>query len=277
MSIDFFKAPILMGILNITPDSFYDGGKLDGPVDKILSYAQGMIDHGAAILDIGGESTRPGAANVTPEEERARVIPVIQALKEKFPGILISIDTRNASTMRAAIESGAGMVNDVSALTHDPESLALAAEYKVPVCLMHMKGEPGTMQDDPHYEDVLTEVYDYLAARIEDCMTAGLEQKEIIIDPGIGFGKTLKHNLILLNNIDKFHALGCPVMLGASRKRFIEKIIPETPTEDRLPGSLAAALWALQKGVQIFRVHDVPETAQAFKIYSAISCAPSSK
>ncbi len=266
---DFFKAPILMGILNITPDSFYDGGR-NPDLQTVLKRAHEMVQGGAQILDIGGESTRPGASIVSLEEEQERVIPVITALSNEFPETLVSIDTRNATTMRKAIEAGAGMINDVTALTHDPGALDVVSEYKIPVCLMHMKGKPGTMQRDPHYDDAPQEVYDYLKERRDLCIDAGLDQKQIILDPGIGFGKTLKHNLSLLNQIDKFHALGCPVMLGASRKSFIDKVIPDTSAEDRLPGSLAAAIWAYQKGVQIFRVHDVPETAQAIEIYRNI-------
>ena len=274
--IDFFKAPILMGILNITPDSFYDGGQND-TLDAVLKCADMMVQSGAKILDIGGESTRPGASVVYPQEEQKRVIPVIKAVHDAFPHILISIDTRNAKTMEKAIEAGAGMVNDVTALTHDPKSLEVVAAAKIPVCLMHMKGIPENMQSAPTYEDVVQEVYDYLKERRDVCLDAGLDQNMIIVDPGIGFGKTLEHNLKLLKNMDKFHALGCPLMLGASRKSFIEKIIPNTPAEDRLPGSLAAAITSYEKGVQIFRVHDVLETAQALKIYSAICRAPSSE
>ncbi len=275
MQLDFMHGPILMGILNITPDSFYDGGQND-TVQTVLKRAGTMVQNGARILDIGGESARPGAKPVTAKEEQERVIPVIEAVSEQFPETRISIDTRNASTMQAALETGAGMINDITALTYDPDALKIVSDHKVPVCLMHMKGEPGTMQKDPKYDDVVQEVYAYLKERRDVCVDAGLDQAQIILDPGIGFGKTLEHNLKLLTQIDKFHSLNCPVMLGASRKSFIEKLIPGTPAEDRLPGSLAAALWAYQRGVQIFRVHDVPETAQAIQVFSAISSVPSS-
>ena len=260
--------PALMGIINVTPDSFSDGGQYDSAPEAI---ARGwrLIEEGADILDIGGESTRPGAAPVTPQQEMDRVLQVIEGLHGC--GKLISIDTKNAATMRAALAAGAGMINDVSALTADPDSLTFVAASDVPVCLMHMQGDPATMQKAPSYEDAVAEICAYLAARIIACTDAGIIKDRIIVDPGIGFGKTLEHNLGLLNHIARFCDLGVPVLLGASRKSFIEGICPGTPPQDRLPGSLAAALWAAQNGVSILRVHDVAQTKQALAVHAAVT------
>ncbi len=258
----------LMGIVNVTPDSFSDGGRYLDP-QKAIDHGLRLVDEGADILDIGGESTRPGSAAVAPEEEQERVIPVLEGLRNC--GAVLSIDTRNASTMKAAIRAGAGYVNDISALTHDPESLPVVAGSDCLVCLMHMQGDPKTMQDAPVYEDVAREVYAYLENRIAQCEEAGVNRSRLVIDPGIGFGKTLEHNIILLNNIDKFLSLDVPVLLGASRKRFIDALCPTKGAENRLPGSLAACIAAYGKGVRHFRVHDVAETAQALTIYRHIS------
>lgn len=266
--IDLKQGPVLMGIVNVTPDSFSDGGNFLAP-EKAVAQGLKLYREGAEILDIGGELTRPGAQKVSPEEELSRVLPVIEGLKDC--GALLSVDTRNAGTMKAALAAGAGMVNDVSALTHDPAALDVVAEHEAFVCLMHMKGTPEHMQEAPAYKDVVQEVYDYLAGRIEICLTAGIARNRIVIDPGIGFGKTLEHNLKLLKNINKFQGLGAAVMLGASRKSFIEKLIPKTPVEERLAGSLTAALWGLRQGVQVFRVHDVAQTRQAFTVFQVIS------
>jgi dihydropteroate synthase len=264
-------SPVLMGILNVTPDSFSDGGRYTNQ-HSAVQQALRMAEEGADIIDIGGESTRPGAKTVSPQEETERVLPVIQALKGKVP--LISIDTRNAAVMKAALESGAGMINDVTALTHDPQSLSIAASFDVPVCLMHMRGNPQDMQNAPKYESVVDEVLEYLLERTTACLTAGIKRENIIIDPGIGFGKTPAHNLALLKNLDRFVATGFPILLGTSRKSFIEKISADQSTPDeRLGGSLASVLWGWNKGVSFFRVHDVRETAQALKIYQAIEQA----
>ena len=261
------REPVLMGIINVTPDSFSDGGRfLDA--DKAIEHGLQLRAEGAHILDIGGESTRPGSDIVSVEEEIARVLPVVRGLKDC--GALLSIDTRNAATMRAAIEAGAGVINDISALSHDPEALAVVAGAGVQVCLMHMKGEPKTMQSDPHYDDVFREVYDYLERRVEACLNAGVTPDRIMVDPGIGFGKNLEHNLILLNRIGEFGALGVRVLLGASRKSFIQKIVPEADKNNRLPGSLAACIAAYQRGIRHFRVHDAAETVQALKVFGAI-------
>lgn len=255
--------PILMGIVNVTPDSFSDGGRYFS-TQKAIDHALTLRDEGAHILDIGGESTRPGAAPVSPQEEQDRVLPVIEGLKGC--GVLLSVDTRHASTMRAAIAAGAGMVNDISALTHDSGSLAVVAGAGVYVCLMHMQGQPQTMQDKPVYNDVVLEVRDYLVQRLTVCVDAGVAQNRIILDPGIGFGKTLEDNINILKNMDKFLNLGAPVLLGASRKRFIEALCPNTPAQDRLGGSLAAVIGAYAQGVRLFRVHDVAQTRQSLEI-----------
>lgn len=268
--IDFTKAPILMGVVNVTPDSFSDGGNFFDP-KMAIEHGLKLIKEGADILDIGGESTRPNATPVSIEEEQARVIPVIEGLKKAGIKALISIDTRNADTMQKAIDTGVDIVNDISALTYDINSMDVVSKAQVLVILMHMKGTPETMQNNPQYGDVVGEVYDYLSGRIKSCLAAGIDQSRIVIDPGIGFGKTLQNNLTLLKNLDKFHDLGCPVILGASRKSFIEKICPNTPANERLAGSITAALSGVSQGVQIFRVHDVKETRQAFAVHQAIS------
>lgn len=260
--------PVLMGIVNVTPDSFSDGG-LYFDAARAIEHGLKLKDEGAAILDIGGESTRPGATPVSAEEEIARVVPVLRGLKHC--GAILSIDTRHAAVMRAAIAEGAGMVNDVSALTHDAESLAVARDSRVFVCLMHMKGNPRTMQEDPHYDDVFEEVFSFLKGRVEACRAVGIPVEKLCIDPGIGFGKTLEHNRTILSRLADFKALGVPVILGASRKRFIQAIDPGASVDKRLPGSLAACLAAYQKGVRLFRVHDVAETVQALKVFRAIS------
>jgi dihydropteroate synthase len=268
--IDLSKSPLLMGVVNVTPDSFSDGGNfLD--TDKAIYHALKLWDEGADILDIGGESTRPGAVTVTPEEEQARVIPVIEGIKKRQPKAVISVDTRNADMMQKSIEYGADIINDISALTYDIESLNVVSKAQIPVILMHMQGSPETMQDRPQYDDVVEEVFEFLKARIEVCVAAGIERSKIICDPGIGFGKTLEDNLKILKNLNKFHDLGCPIILGASRKSFIEKIVLGTSAEDRLAGSLAAAIQGLEQNVQIFRVHDVKETCQAFMVWQAMN------
>ncbi|MEM9470089.1 MAG: dihydropteroate synthase [Pseudomonadota bacterium] len=270
--IDFSKAPLLMGVINVTPDSFSDGGDFFDP-QKAIDHALQLVEEGADILDIGGESTRPGALPVTPEEEQRRVLPVLEGIKQSGCKTPVSIDTRHAETMQKSIDSDADIINDISALTHDTESLSVVSKAQIPVMLMHMQGTPETMQDKPQYDDVTQEVMAFLKERIEVCVKAGLDQNEIIIDPGIGFGKSLKNNLTLLNNLDKFHDLGCSVLLGASRKSFIEKICPDTPATERLPGSLAALLKGFDQGVQIFRVHDVKESKQALDVWQSISSA----
>ena len=264
-------APVVMGILNVTPDSFSDGGDLRDAASAIAT-GLAMQEAGAVFLDVGGESTRPGSDPVPVSEEMRRVVPVVRGLAGQ--GALVSVDTRHAAIMRAAIEAGARIVNDVTALTGDPDSLAAVADSDVSVVLMHMQGEPKTMQRDPHYDDVIGEVRDYLAARIAACETAGIARQRIAIDPGIGFGKTLAHNLALLNRLDALTALGCPVLIGVSRKSFIANATGgSAPAKQRLGGSLAAALAAVERGARIVRAHDVAETVQALKIWTAIGAA----
>ncbi len=264
------KGPILMGVVNVTPDSFSDGGDFLDP-GCAIDHGLKLLEEGADILDIGGESTRPGAKAVSIEEEQRRILPVIEGLKKAEPKALISVDTRYSDTMQKAIDMGADIINDISALTHDPQSLSVVKKAQIPVILMHMKGMPDTMQVRPSYDDVMHEIYDYLEGRITACLAEGIDRKMIIIDPGIGFGKTLEHNLNILRNIDKFHSLNCPILLGASRKSFIEKICPNTPADERLAGSISAAIMALQQGAQIFRVHDVKQTHQAFTVWQAMN------
>ena len=244
MSAGFFAGlsldvPRILGIINVTPDSFSDGGEAFA-VDDAVRQGRAMIVAGADVLDVGGESTRPGAQPVTVEEEISRIKPVVQALAGE--GFTVSIDTRRALVMAAAIEAGASIVNDVTALTGDPDSLALASDSGLPVILMHMQGEPGTMQDNPQYDDAALEVFGYLKERVQICEAAGVKRDRIAVDPGIGFGKTLDHNLDILARLDIYRDLGCPVVLGASRKSFIRKISRGEAAKDRVSGSLAAVL-----------------------------------
>ena len=256
--------PRIMGIVNVTPDSFSDGGRFLAAADAATQIA--AMD-AAAILDIGGESTRPGAAEVEAAAEIARVLPVIAGVTDR----VMSIDTRKAPVARAAVEAGAAIVNDVSAGTFDPAMLATVADLGVPICLMHAQGLPETMQNDPTYEDVLFDVLDALAARIAAAEAAGIPRARIIADPGIGFGKTQAHNLALLRRIGVFHDLGVPILLGASRKRFIGDIGQAPQADARLPGTLAVTLAAVAQGVQIHRVHDVAEIAQGLALWQAVT------
>jgi dihydropteroate synthase len=260
--------PQIMGILNVTPDSFSDGGRfLDAAA--ALAQARAMAAQGAALLDIGGESTRPGAALVPEAEEIARTAPVIAALRGA--GLPLSIDTRKAAVARAALAAGAGMVNDVSALTFDAGMAGVVAAAGVPLVLMHARGTPATMQDAPVYDDVLLDVYDWLDGRIAAAEAAGIARGRIVVDPGIGFGKTAAHNLALIRGLSLFHGLGCPLLLGASRKRFIGTISGEERADRRVAGSLAVALAGAAQGVQLLRVHDVAETRAALALARAIS------
>jgi dihydropteroate synthase len=260
----------LMGVVNVTPDSFSDGG-VHLAKDAAIAHALRLEQEGADILDIGGESTRPWSQPVGLEEECGRVLPVIAALARRTR-VRLSIDTRNAEVMRRAAVEGAHIINDVSALTHDPRSMEVAAELGLPVVLMHSLGDPRTMQDAPRYDDVVLDVYDALQARIEACEKAGIPSARLIVDPGIGFGKTLQHNLALLGALSILHGLGCAVMLGASRKSFIGHLTgAEAP--DRLPGSIAAALLGAAQGIQILRVHDVAATRQALAVWEEATAA----
>ena len=259
--------PRLFGVINVTPDSFSDGGEALA-LSEALKRGRAMLDDGADILDVGGESTRPGAEPVSAEEERARVVPVVKGLSEM--GALVSIDTRRAEVMAAAIDAGAGIVNDVTALTGDQDSLGLVADRGVAVVLMHMQGEPGSMQENPQYENAAKDVFGTLKARFEACEEAGIRRLKIAVDPGIGFGKTVDHNLEILNRLDIYRGLGLPVLLGVSRKSFIAKLSRGEAPKDRVPGSLAAVLAAWAQGVRMFRVHDVAETRQALAVAQAI-------
>ena len=259
--------PRLFGVINVTPDSFSDGGEALA-LSEALKRGRAMLDDGADILDVGGESTRPGAEPVSAEEERARVVPVVKGLSEM--GALVSIDTRRAEVMAAAIDAGAGIVNDVTALTGDQDSLGLVADRGVAVVLMHMQGEPGSMQENPQYENAAEDVFGTLKARFEACEEAGIRRHRIAVDPGIGFGKTVDHNLEILNRLDIYRGLGLPVLLGVSRKSFIAKLSRGEAPKDRVPGSLAAVLSACAQGVRMFRVHDVAETRQALAVAQAI-------
>ena len=256
--------PLVMGIVNVTPDSFSDGGRFLA-ADAAIEHALRLEAEGADILDIGGESTRPGSDAVGLDEECRRVLPVIQALAKQSRA-RISIDTRKAEVMRRAALEGVHILNDVSALAHDPQALQAAATTGLPVVLMHARGEPRIMQDNPVYADVVLDVYDWLAARLEACEQAGIGRDRLIVDPGIGFGKTLAHNLALLGSLGVIHGLGCPVLLGASRKSFIGRLTG-AGSDDRLPGSIAAALVGAAQGVQILRVHDVAATRQALALW----------
>ncbi|MES0861602.1 dihydropteroate synthase [Ruegeria sp. SCPT10] len=260
--------PQIMGILNATPDSFSDGG-VHSTVDAARAGAAEMVALGATILDIGGESTRPGADFIPEDEEIARTRPLIEAIRAETDA-LISIDTRKAAVAKAACAAGAGLVNDVSGFTFDPKLAPFCAGLGAPVCVMHMQGDPATMQDDPQYDDVVLDVYDFLESQIARLEALGLSRDLIIVDPGIGFGKTEQHNLELLRNLSVFHGLGCPILLGVSRKGFIGSIGKAPQKTARAPGSIALALDGLSQGVQIIRVHDVAETAQALRLWAAV-------
>jgi dihydropteroate synthase len=259
--------PQVMGIVNVTPDSFSDGGQF---ADSSAAAEAGadMARDGAAIVDVGGESTRPGAKPVWEGDEIERIVPVIRQLSAG--GAAVSVDTRKADVMTAAIEAGARLVNDVSALTYDDRSAGVVAASGVPVVLMHHKGAPESMQDDPRYGDVLVEVYLWLEERIEAAEKAGISRDRILVDPGFGFGKKLAHNLELMNGLALFHSLGVPIVVGASRKRTIGALSGEAPADRRLGGSIAFAVKAVEQGVQVVRVHDVFETVQALKVWRGL-------
>jgi dihydropteroate synthase len=260
--------PLVMGVLNVTPDSFSDGGQWFD-TKHAVAHGRALLTAGADIIDVGGESTRPGAGELHPGKEILRVEPVVRALAES--GAVVSIDTRHKAVMEAALDAGAQIVNDVSALTHDSESAALIARRGASVVLTHMRGEPQTMQREPVYNSPLIEVLEFLEARKEACIAAGIPSEHIAVDPGIGFGKLMSHNLELLSGISSFHALGCGIVLGVSRKSTIARLSRGEPPQGRLPGSLAAALSAVHQGVHVLRVHDVAETRQALAVWRAIA------
>lgn len=265
----FGPGPVLVGILNVTPDSFSDGDEYLDP-KKAAEQAAIMLDEGAQIIDVGGESTRPGSDPVSPEEELNRVLPAIQGILEDRPDTTISIDTYRAATARAALEAGAGVINDVTALRGDPEMANAVAEAGCPAVLMHMLGEPKTMQRDPHYDDVVREVRDFLAERAAHAEKSGISPDKIILDPGIGFGKTLEHNLTLLKDLDAIVELGYPVLMGASRKRFIGSITGVEEARERAAGTVATSMLAYERGASFFRVHDVRANREALEVAEAI-------
>ncbi|MDX1541029.1 MAG: dihydropteroate synthase [Geminicoccaceae bacterium] len=264
---DLPEPPLLMGIVNVTPDSFHDGGRYDDP-GRAVEHGRQLVAEGAAIIDVGGESTRPGAAEVPVDEEIQRIVPVIRGLARE--GIYTSIDTRKAEVMEAAIAAGARMVNDVTALRHDPAAAPMLHRCKVPVVLMHMQGEPATMQLAPTYRRASFEVAEFLEARALELEAVGIERNRLLLDPGIGFGKSVQHNLDILRHLDLYGCLGRPVVLGVSRKSFIGRLSAGEPAAARLPGSLAVNLWGVKQGAQILRVHDVAETHQALQIWRSL-------
>jgi dihydropteroate synthase len=259
--------PRVMGILNVTPDSFSDGGDFVS-VERALAHAQRMVAEGAAIIDVGGESTRPGASPVPEAVEIDRVVPVIQALVATLE-VPISIDTSKPAVMRAAVRAGAGLINDVNAL-RAPQALEVAAETDLPICLMHMQGAPQTMQQQPQYVDVVAEVIRFLEARVAACEQAGIGRERLVLDPGFGFGKTLAHNLRLLARLDALVELGWPVLVGLSRKSMLGRLTGRAPRE-RLPAGIAAATMALERGAAIIRTHDVAATQDAVRLFSAVA------
>ena len=263
-----FTGPAIMGVLNVTPDSFSDGGDyLDA--DTAIAAGRQMAADGASLLDIGGESTRPGAAAVTPAQEQARILPVIAGLRGA--GVQLSVDTRNAATMAAALDAGATLVNDVSALRHDPAAAALVAARGCPVILMHMRGTPATMTTLTAYTDVAGEVAAELAAIVARAEAAGIARVRMALDPGVGFAKTGEQNIPLLQGLDRIAALGLPLVVGVSRKRFLGRLAGEAAPRDRVPGSIAAGLFALSRGAHILRVHDVAATVQAVRVWHALA------
>ncbi len=265
MDIDL-KGPLVMGILNVTPDSFSDGGCFIGR-DAALRQAERMLAEGAQIIDVGGESTRPGADPVGVDEELERVVPVVEVLVSEL-GAFVSVDTSKPEVMSAAVDAGAGMINDVEALRR-PGALELAARLAVPVCLMHMQGSPRTMQTNPQYDDVVVDIIAFLNSRIEACVSAGIDRGRVVVDPGFGFGKTLRHNYQILARLDEFAALGCPVLAGMSRKSMIGNLL-DLPVAERVTASAILAALAVERGVNILRVHDVKETVQAIRLVAAL-------
>lgn len=261
------RLPRLMGIINVTPDSFSDGGRF-AAADAAVEHALQLAADGADVLDVGGESTRPGALPVTPDEERARILPVIERLARRTT-IPLSVDTRHADVARAALDAGAAIVNDVSAATHDPHMLDLCRDAGCGLVLMHMRGTPATMQEDPRYDDVVREVRDYLAARLDACAAAGIPPERILLDPGIGFGKTADHNIALLTSIAALHEPGRPLLIGHSRKRFLFQLLGRQ-TDERLAGTIGTAIALAMQRVDWLRVHDVAAVRDALRAWDAL-------
>ncbi|CAN1594114.1 FolP Dihydropteroate synthase and related enzymes [Candidatus Pelagibacterales bacterium] len=262
-----FKNPILMGVLNVTPDSFSDGGKYNTTF-RALDHVKNMIDFGAHIIDVGGESTRPGAKSVSDQDEIVRVSETIQSIKKKYPNQLISLDTRKSKVMQHGISIGVDILNDVSALDFDQLSYQVVKDSGKPIILNHSQGIPENMQNNPTYDNVLLDIFDYFENKIKFLKDNGIKDEQIIIDPGIGFGKTLEHNLEIISKISIFHSLGYPIMVGPSRKSFIGKIMGEKDNPQRLGGTIASVLYSYLQGIQLFRVHDIQETSEALKVYS---------
>ena len=284
--------PCVMGIVNVTPDSFSDGGLFyDG--SAAVDHARRLAREGAAIVDVGGESTRPGAEPLALDEELRRVIPVVESLRELFASAsgvggaptssgpahapVVSIDTYKAEVARRALAAGAALVNDVSALRSDPGLVEVVAEAGCPVVLMHMLGEPRTMQEDPRYDDVVDEVRAFLEERLVFAVGAGVREEQILLDPGIGFGKTLAHNLLLLRHLDRLVAIGRPLVLGTSRKRFLGALLGDAPTHERVIGTVATTVWGLTQGVSVFRVHEARPNVEALRVAAAIAHAQRAK
>lgn len=261
------KSLQVMGILNLTPDSFSDGGQFTD-YTAALKHVEIMLEEGADIIDIGGESTRPGASEVSVEDELARVIPVVEAIKKQY-SVSVSVDTSKPEVMRAAIDAGADMINDVRALQADG-AIEACAESNVAVCLMHMQGQPRTMQSNPHYNDVVAEVAGFLQERKSACVSAGIEESGIYLDPGFGFGKTLEHNLSLLASLENLQQLGSPLLIGISRKSMLGALLGDAPVDQRLYASISAAVIAAMQGAAIIRVHDVKATVDALKVVAAV-------
>ena len=264
--------PLIMGIVNVTPDSFSDGGEFLER-DQALRHARRLVEDGADILDVGGESTRPGATPVKPDAESRRVAPVLGQLRGEpaLRKVFLSVDTRHAAVMKEALAEGVEIINDITALTGDAESADTVAQSKATAVLMHMQGEPGTMNENPVYEDAALDVFDFLEARVESCIAAGIPRERLIVDPGIGFGKSGQHNLAILRSLSLYHGIGCPVLIGVSRKGLTGALDRARPPSERLSGSLAAALHALNNGVQVLRVHDVAETRQALDVWERLA------
>jgi dihydropteroate synthase len=261
--------PVVVGILNVTPDSFSDGGNFLDP-GAAAEHAASLLDEGAGIIDVGGESTRPGSDPVPQEEEVRRVVPVISRIIAARPEVVISVDTYRSATAAAALDAGASIVNDVTALRGDPRMISVVAEARCPVILMHMQGEPKTMQSEPRYTDVVREVKDFLRSRAEHAVATGVSQENIIVDPGIGFGKSLDHNLVLLRDLESIVDLGFPVLVGASRKKFIGSITGVQAAADRVFGTVATTVLAYAKGATLFRVHDVRANSEALAVAEAV-------
>ncbi|MCA3556607.1 dihydropteroate synthase [Aestuariivirga sp.] len=260
------ERPLIMGIVNVTPDSFSDGG-LHAESGRAIAHGLLLAQQGADILDVGGESTRPGSEGVPEAEELRRILPVIEALAAR--GLTVSVDTRKANVMRAALQAGASIVNDVAALTYDPAAIEAMAEASCPVILMHAQGDPRTMQLSPHYDDVALDVFDWLEARIEACVAAGIARWRIVADPGIGFGKSFRHNIDVLRHFTLYHSLGVPVLMGLSRKGFIGALTGEKLAGNRVSGSVGGAVWSALNGAHIIRVHDVKATVEALAVAGA--------